>query len=146
MGNMENSIIKKLDRIVSAFILGVIGMLILFMAGGFIKGFINLAQLFFEQRKAPTDQMLHVIAVTLIFVKAYKILASYYLDHHISIKFLVEIAIIACTVEVLFNAKDMELPLLIVLALFGTVNLVIHLLFAEKLESLDHREAAKPGT
>jgi uncharacterized membrane protein (DUF373 family) len=142
---MENSIIKKLDRIVSAFILGVIGMLILFMAGGFIKGFINLAQLFFEHKEAPIEQMLHAIAVTLIFVKAYKILTSYYLDHHISIKFLVEIAIIACTVEVLFNAKNMELPLLIVLALFGMANTIVYLLFADKLESLDHREAAKPG-
>jgi uncharacterized membrane protein (DUF373 family) len=135
---LENSIIKKLDRIVSAFILAVIVMLIVFMAGGFVKGFINLAQLFIEHREAPTEQMLHGIAVTLIFVKAYKILIFYYLDQHISIKFLVEIAIIACTVEVLFNAKNMELPLLIVLALFGMGNLLIYLLFAEKLERLDH--------
>lgn len=100
---------------------------------------------FFLQPNAPIEDLLHGIAVMLIFVKAYKILTSYYVHQHISIKFLVEIAIIACTVEVLFNVKNLALPVLIVLALFGTANLLIYLLFAEKLERLEHRAEDKSG-
>ncbi|MGZ8237433.1 MAG: hypothetical protein ACXWTY_06110 [Methylobacter sp.] len=65
-------------------------------------------------------------------------LTAYFLHDHISLKFLVEIAIISCTVGVLSNTKNLEFPVLVLLALFGTINLVIYLLFEEKLESLEH--------
>lgn len=136
---MQSAVIKKLDQTVSALILLSIVLLLLFMSAVLIKGVINIAHLFFEDREPPIERILHGIAITLIFVKAYKILVSYYLEHHISIKFMVEIAIIATTVEILFNAKSFELPMLIVITVFGIANLIIYLLFGHKFNTVDHQ-------
>lgn len=135
---MHPDIIKKLDKIVSAIILISIFMLIAFTLAFFVKGFFNIAHEFITEQEPPTERIFHGIAVILIFVKAYKILVSYYLDHHISIRLIVEIAIIATTIEILFNAKNLELPLLIVLAFYGIANLIVYLVFQNKFEATEH--------
>jgi len=48
---------------------------------------------------------LHNVAVLLILMKAYRVLVEYMRHHHIDIKFMVEIAIIASVLELLFNYK-----------------------------------------
>ena len=59
---------------------------------------------------------LHNVAVLLILMKAYRILVEYMRHHHIDIKYMVEIAIIACVLELLFNyaeyTEDMRMILL----------------------------------
>lgn len=61
-------------------------------------------------------EFLHNVAVLLILMKAYRILVEYMRYHHIDIKYMVEIAIIACVLELLFNyseySQDMRLVLL----------------------------------
>lgn len=49
------------------------------------------------------SEFLHNIAVLLILMKAYRVLVEYMRYHHIDIKFMVEIAIIASVLELLFN-------------------------------------------
>lgn len=48
-------------------------------------------------------EFLHNVAVLLILMKAYRILVEYMRHHHIDIKFMVEIAIVASVLELLFN-------------------------------------------
>lgn len=48
-------------------------------------------------------EFLHNVAVLLILMKAYRVLVEYMRFHHIDIKFMVEIAIIASVLELLFN-------------------------------------------
>lgn len=61
-------------------------------------------------------EFLHTIAVLIILMKAYRILVEYMRNHHVDIKYIVEIAIIACVLELLFNyaeySEDMRLILL----------------------------------
>lgn len=48
-------------------------------------------------------EFLHNVAVLLILMKAYRVLVEYMRYHHIDIKFMVEIAIIASVLELMFN-------------------------------------------
>lgn len=52
---------------------------------------------------ALNGSFLHNVAVLLILMKAYRVLVEYMRHHHIDIKFMVEIAIIASVLELLFN-------------------------------------------
>ena len=66
-----------------------------------------------------TEEILSVVTIILVLVKSFKILISYSKYHHIEIKPLVEIAIIALLMEVVFNfwAHSMEINWLF--AVFG---------------------------
>lgn len=48
-------------------------------------------------------EFLHNVAVLLILMKAYRVLVEYMRHHHIDIKFMMEIAIIASVLELVFN-------------------------------------------
>ncbi|MDC1205602.1 phosphate-starvation-inducible PsiE family protein [Candidatus Pacebacteria bacterium] len=48
-------------------------------------------------------EFLHNVAVLLILMKAYRLLVEYMRHQHIDIKYMVEIAIVACVLELLFN-------------------------------------------
>lgn len=61
-------------------------------------------------------EFLHNIAVLLILMKAYRVLVEYMRHHHIDIKFMVEIAIIASVLELLFNYRNYSLDMLYVFA------------------------------
>ena len=52
---------------------------------------------------ALTEEILSVVTIILVLVKSFKILVWYSKYHHIAIKDLVEIAIIALLMEVVFN-------------------------------------------
>jgi len=73
-----------------------------------------------------TEEILSVVTIILVLVKSFKILISYSKHHHIEIKPLVEIAIIALLMEVVFNfwAHSMEINWLF--ATFGLWLLVIY--------------------
>ena len=76
-----------------------------------------------------TEEILSVITIILVLVKSFKILISYSKHHHIEIKPLVEIGIIALLMEVVFNfgAHSMEINWLF--AVFGLGLLVIYAAF-----------------
>lgn len=73
-----------------------------------------------------TEEILSVVTIILVLVKSFKILISYSKHHHIEIKPLVEIAIIALLMEVVFNfwAHSMEINWLF--AVFGLGLIVIY--------------------
>lgn len=52
---------------------------------------------------ALAEQVLNIVTFILVLVKSFKILVSYSKNHHIAVKDLVEISIIALLMEVVFN-------------------------------------------
>lgn len=88
--------------------------LVVYMLVVIVTGTIDVAydifNMFFledAERKATFNilnaEFLHNIAILLILMKAYRILVEYMRFHHIDIKFMVEITVIACALELLFN-------------------------------------------
>lgn len=76
-----------------------------------------------------TEEILSVVTIILVLVKAFKILISYSKHHHIEIKPLVEIAIIALLMEVVFNFAAHSMPINWLFAVFGLGLLVIYATF-----------------
>lgn len=101
--------------------------LVIYMLIAFVTGVFDVAQLMLDtiflepiDRQALINGLnadfLHNIAILLILMKAYRILVEYMRFRHIDVKFMVEIAIIASVLELLFNSDkytaDMRLTLL----------------------------------
>jgi uncharacterized membrane protein (DUF373 family) len=86
------------------------------------------------------QRMLRDIALLIILVKAYRILLYYFRQHHISIKYIVEIAIIAPAIELIFAPLNHTFEISILLAVFAMVNLTLYLLFFENLSKADEEE------
>jgi len=101
--------------------------LVVYMLIAFVTGVFDVALLIFDTVfLGPADRQeifqginadfLHTVAVLLILMKSYRILVEYMKYHHIDIKFMVEIAIIASVMELLFNysyyTEDMRIILL----------------------------------
>lgn len=76
-----------------------------------------------------TEEILSVVTIILVLVKSFKILVWYSKHHHIAIKDLVEIAIIALIMEVVFNFWVHSLAINWLFAVFGIALLVIYAVF-----------------
>jgi len=90
--------------------------------------------------------LLHSIAFAVVLVKAYRILRSYAETHHVNLKFLIEIAIIAPTIEILFNPNMYAIGIDILFAAFALGSLLIYLIFYKTLKevSADHENSHIP--
>lgn len=111
--------------------------LVLYMLISFITGMFDVGLLMFDTVfLGPAERQvifngingdfLHTIAVLLILMKAYRILVEYMRYHHIDIKYMVEIGIIACILELLFNSKDYTEHMQVVLAGMAVTFLAIY--------------------
>lgn len=99
----------------------VIYMLIAFVSGVFDVSLLMFDTVFLEPAERQSllnginADFLHNIAVLLILMKAYRILVEYMRYHHIDIKYMIEIGITACILELLFNfnyyTEDMRMVL-----------------------------------
>jgi uncharacterized membrane protein (DUF373 family) len=76
-----------------------------------------------------TEEILSVVTIILVLVKSFKILVEYSKHHHIQIKDLVEIAIIALLMEVVFNFTIHSMAINWLFAIFGATLLVIYAMF-----------------
>ena len=100
----------------------VLYMLIAFVTGVFDVSLLMFNTVFLEPAvrqsifSGITGDFLHNIAILLILMKAYRILVEYMRFHHIDIKYTIEIGIIACVLELLFNNSSYSMPMQIILA------------------------------
>ena len=76
-------------------------------------------------------RILHAVARTIVVLKAYRILVSYLRSHHITVKYILEIAIIASVVELIFAYDLHNFETKIIFAVFGLVGLALYLYFYE---------------
>ncbi len=109
---------------------------------GVVSGLLDLSLsaksiLVSPERSTLELELLHTIAFTIVLVKAYKILISYAETRHINIKFLVEIAIIAPTIELVFNARGYPVEVMTLFAAFAFCNLIAYLFFYSTLKTVN---------
>lgn len=91
-------------------------------------------------------EFLHNIAILLILMKAYRILVEYMRYHHIDIKFMVEIAIIACVLELLFNYASYSIEMRYILLGLSSTFLGLYVFGYKSLKqaSKDSQNSHKP--
>ncbi len=80
---------------------------------------------------------LHSIAIIIVVLKAYRVLVFYLDTLHVSIKYIVEISIIAPAIELIFAPQGQNLWLTAILGAFALINLIIYLSYYEKLTESD---------
>lgn len=78
--------------------------------------------------------VLHSVALVLVTIKAFRILVSYLRTYHVSIKYIMEIAIIASTVELIFASETLNWWQALLFAVFGLGNLTLFLLWGDKIK------------
>ncbi len=81
-----------------------------------------------EQRQL---RIMHAVARTILLLKAYRILVSYLRTHHVTVKYMLEIAFVACVVELFFAYDLHDFETQIVFAVFGLVGVALYLYFYE---------------
>ncbi len=80
-------------------------------------------------------RILHAVARTILVLKAYRILVSYLRSHHVTVKYILEIAIIASVVELFFAYDLHDFETKVIFAVFGLVGLALYLYFYEDRNS-----------
>ncbi len=92
-------------------------------------------------------RILHAVARTILVLKAYRILVSYLRSHHVTVKYILEIAIIASVVELFFAYDLHDYQTKVIFAAFGLIGLALYLYFYEGRRSdrpADRSESLKP--
>ena len=76
-------------------------------------------------------RIMHAVARTIIVLKAYRILVSYLRTHHVTVKYMLEIAFVACVVELFFAYDLHDFETKIIFAVIGLVGVALYLYFYE---------------
>lgn len=142
----KNTIVAEImNYTVSGYVYFVAFTLVVYMVSSLVTGvyeliigFTNMpfsiqAILSAPQRSLLEHELLHTIAFTIVLVKAYKILIAYAQTRHINLKFLVEISIIAPTIELVFNIRNYSIEVSILFAVIAFCNLIVYLYFYKTL-------------
>jgi uncharacterized membrane protein (DUF373 family) len=130
---LPDHLIRIMNGAISFLVLFMIFALIAFAGAKAIaiyQGFANYA----------SGNVLHDTALLIVIVKAYKVLLYYYKRHRVSIKYIVEISVIAPAIELIFAAGEQSLWISVLFGVFGIANLIIYILFYEKLSKIDEKE------
>lgn len=122
------------DNIVSFFIFITIVGLLVYM------GF-RLYELYLSLFVFDLQQILHEVAFLIVFVKAYRLLIFYLENHHVSIKYIMEISIIAPAIELIFATGNQPLQVNILFGLFSFANLIVYLVYYRRLCEADQETA-----
>lgn len=111
--------------------------LVLYMVISFATGVFDVIQLLRETALLDSEErqmifktlnsgFLHNIAVLIILLQIYRILVEYLRNKHLDLKFIVEIAVIASVLELLFNFQQYTPDMRIVLAALGITFLGLY--------------------
>lgn len=133
-------VIIVLDFLVSLLVFLVALLLVGYGGAKLFWAFSNILASGFHMPLTTDDKVMHGVAYTIVIVKAYSILVSYLQTHHLNIKYLIEIAIIAPTIEIIFSVHRRGIEFDILLGSFAFVNLVLYLLFYDRLLRIDNEE------
>ncbi len=146
----DSLVAEIMNYIVSGYVYFVALTLVLYMVSslvtgvlGAITGLLDISSsakviLSAPERSTLELGLLHTIAFTIVLVKAYKILIAYAETRHINIKYLVEIAIVAPTIELIFNVRNYPIEVNVLFAGFAFANLVVYLFFYKTIKGVGH--------
>ncbi len=80
--------------------------------------------------------MIHDVIYFIVLVKVYKILISYIRVHHISVKYILEISIIAPMIEVIFIVDQRPWWVTVIFIIFSFLSLSLYMIFYEKIQKM----------
>lgn len=80
--------------------------------------------------------MIHNVIYFIVLVKVYKILISYLRVHHIGVKYILEIAIIAPMIEVIFMVDEKPWWITTIFIIFSFMSLILYCIFYEKVQKM----------
>lgn len=83
------------------------------------------------------EEVLRTVALIVILVKAYRLLVYYMQSHHVSVRYIMEIAIIAPTVELIFTPENRSLEMNIIYGVFAIANLILYVMYCQRLDVID---------
>ena len=141
---------KFVDRIVNLCTYGVILSLVGYMIARILKSFFQIFSAFFSgvaeggiMSFAAPEEAIHTVPITIILIKAYKLLLEYAKTQHVNVKYVLEIAITAPVVEIIFNFHSYDNTQLIFLGSFMVVVAVIYLHFYPRIKEgeIDYSKA-----
>ncbi len=146
---LREAVITWLDRFFSLVVFIVILLLAAYTGIVLWMGSQEMFVLLFSGIDGEERQlrMMHAVARTILVLKAYRILVSYLRTHHVTIRYMLEIAIIASVVELFFAYDLHDFETKIIFAVFGLVGLALYLYFYEGRRSdrpTDPSESLKP--
>lgn len=130
MQDWTHKFIPFLRVILCTMILAVIIALMMFIANEILDIYRSIFQ------REPRN-FLHDIALLLVEIKAFRILVSYLLTYHVSVKYIVEISIIASAVEIIFAADRHSIEINVLYGVFCIAMLIVYVMFREKLVSAE---------
>jgi uncharacterized membrane protein (DUF373 family) len=118
--------IELVDTVLRVFIFMLIVALLLY-------AFFDVLRIWQGIGLLSTSVMLHDVAFFLVLVKAYNILLSYLERGHVSVRYIIEIVIIASFIEVIFAFGSRDLSSNIFLGAFGLLSLLVYLVFSQRI-------------
>jgi uncharacterized membrane protein (DUF373 family) len=123
---------RGMNFVVSLFVLGLTLVLLYYMIA---RLGLMMHQVLKDEFLSPnnSESLLSQLAYAIVLIKAYTILRSYLKTHRLNLKFLIEIAIIACVIEVIFNWQAHSMAMNAVFGLFGLANLLLYLVYYDRL-------------
>lgn len=136
------------DRIVNLCTYGVILSIVWYMISRILRSFALIFSAIFSGGNtgdstnlgdvfvAP-DGVIHAVPITIILVKAYKLLLEYAKTQHVNIKYVLEIAITAPVVEIIFNFTGYDHIQLIFMGGFTVIMSLIYLYFYETIKKVE---------
>jgi len=130
MRKSVSTIIGFTDKIMSLIILATIFIVLFFAVFEFWKIYVHFSEV-------NSEDVLHTIALTIVFVKAYRMLLYYLQCHYVSVKYIVEISIIAPAVDLIFAWGNRPFEINVLFALFSASMLIIYLVFYKRIDSLN---------
>lgn len=132
---------KFIDKIVNLCTYGVILSLVGYMIARILKSFFQIFSAFFTGMAnggimsfAAPEEAIHTVPITIILIKAYKLLLEYAKTQHVNIKYVLEIAITAPVVEIIFNFHGYSIQELTFLGIFMVITAVIYLYFYPRIK------------
>ncbi len=144
----EQRVEELLDKVVSYAVLIPTVVLILFMFLHSTIGVVifsrEILRMFYSGEiinfHSQAIMWLEVVATIVILVKAYKVLMAYFKNHHLSVKYLMEITFTASLLELLFNSASYELEMQIIFLILGLSTLLLYLVFYQKVIMAKEKE------
>lgn len=83
------------------------------------------------------DGVIHAVPITIILIKAYKVLIEYAKTQHVNVKYVLEIAITAPVVEIIFNFTGYDHVQLIFMGAFTVAMSLIYLIFYPTIKQVE---------
>jgi len=134
MENKTQAFVKNARIITNTLVTGIlfVTIVVLLLYAGY-----RVYDLFLNIFEYESFEILHDIAFIIVLIKAYRVLLFYFESHHVSIKYIIELSIIAPAIEIVFAPTTHSIETRIIFMVFSIAMLTTYLLFYRRLCGMD---------